>query len=176
MHLDVSIRHTPWLLSMLLTVPLLMFTACTEGGSGDDDDAAADDDDAGDDDAGDDDMWADDDDAADDDAAGDDDDAASGDPCSVSFGPPEMPVDLSGTCEEEPGDCDGGYDPMDSQGSCASGLTCCIHDDQCETALGGTCVVSDDDCESEVPPGAPGFPVLGCSQDAPVCCLPEPPQ
>jgi len=154
--------------SLLLLVPIWLTTACAGESTGDDDTAA--DDDAVDDD----DMWSDDD-AADDDAA-DDDDAAPGDACTTTFGPPEMPVDLDGTCAEDEGECEGGFDPMNSAGSCASGLTCCVHADQCEAVLMGTCAASEDDCEGEPPPEAPGFPTLGCPETTPVCCLPEPPR
>ena len=153
---------------LLLLVPIWLVAACADETTGDDDTVA--DDDVTDDD----DMWADDD-VADDDVA-DDDDASSGDACSVTFGPPEMPMDLSGTCAEDEGACEGGFDPMNSAGSCASGLTCCVHTDQCETVLMGNCAGSDDECVGEPPEGAPGFPMVGCPQDTPVCCLPEPPR
>ena len=177
MHLDVSTRRNPLpMLLALLAVPLWLFTACSEGESVDDDDATAADDDAGDDDAGDDDMWADDDDAADDDAAGDDDDDSAGDPCTVEVGPPGMQLELAGTCEDDPGLCEGGYDVMNSGGSCGNGLTCCIHDDQCESVFMGTCVATQDDCDSELPPDVPEFPEMGCPLSDPVCCVPGPPQ
>ncbi len=155
---------------LVLLVPLWLFTGCPAETTLDDDDAA-------DDDASDDDMWADDDDAADDDdVADDDDDAAAGDPCVATVGPPEMPIDLDGTCAEDDAACEGGFDPGFPEGSCASGLTCCIHTDQCETVMMGTCAASDDECEGEPPEGAPGFPPFGCPESTPICCIPEPPR
>jgi len=163
------------MLPLSLLVAGWLFAACAEEGLADDDTTAADDD-VGDDDAGDDDMWADDDDDADDDDTADDDDATAGEPCTAMFGPPGGEVYLQGTCEQDPGSCEGGHHPQEIGGTCVSGLTCCIHADQCEDALLGTCVVSQDDCDSELPPGAPDFPEIGCPQSAPVCCLPEPPR
>ena len=157
-------------MTLLFALPAVLVTACPEG---DDDDtsSAGDDDDTGS--AGDDDdLWADDDDAADDD---DDDDAASGDACSVEVGPEGMTIQITGTCQESTGDCDGGYDELNPTGSCASGLTCCVDVGQCEAAMMGTCAASEDDCEGEPPPDAPGFPMFGCPQSTPYCCLPEPP-
>ncbi len=157
----------------LLALPAFLVTACDDSGTGgnDDDDTTSGDDD----DAGDDDMWADDDDAADDDTA-DDDDAAAGDACTVVVGPEGMTIELTGTCGEDPAGCDGGYDMMNPTGSCEGGLTCCIHDDQCETAMMGTCAETEDECEGEPPPDAPGFPMMGCPSETPVCCIPEPPR
>jgi len=161
-------------LALLLLLPAMLVTACPEGddddssSAGDDDDVTAgDDDDAAADD--DDDLWAD-----DDDAVGDD-DAAAGDACTVQFGPPEDPFDLTGTCEENAEACEGGSDPMNPSGSCSGGLTCCVDTDQCETVAMGSCAATQDECEGEPPEGAPGFPELGCPQATPICCLPAGP-
>ncbi len=170
--------YRPLLATFLLTLSTALATACPGGGLVTDDDASGDDDtgSAGDDD----DMWTDDDDdddtGDDDDDTGDDDDTATGDPCTVSFGPPEMPIDLTGVCEESPDHCLGGFDPQDSAGTCDGGMTCCVDTDQCEDALMGSCAAVEDDCDGEPPPGAPGFPQLGCPSATPYCCLPEPPQ
>lgn len=153
---------------------LALVNACPGGELVGDDDVTDGDDDA----SGDDDMWTDDDDddTGGDDDTGDDDDDAVGDPCSVSFGPPEMPVDLTGSCGANPDQCEGGFDPQNGAGTCATGLTCCVDTDQCEAALAGTCAATEDDCEGEPPPGAPGFPQVGCPSEVPYCCIPGPPQ
>ena len=174
-------------LFLLIALPGVLVAACNESGTGgaDDDDDVGDDDasddDVGDDDAsGDDDMWADDDDAADDDAAdddaADDDDDAAGDACTVEVGPPGMEIPLSGTCGANAENCEGGYFDEDPTGSCGGGMTCCIDTDQCETVMMSTCAATEDECEGEPPPGAPGFPELGCPPNTPFCCVSGPPR
>lgn len=161
-------RHGLWTL-WRLTLAGLFIAALVTGCPDENDDDSAADDDASDDDASDDDIW--DDDASDDDGGDDD---ATGDACTVSFGPPEMPLVINGTCQPDPGMCDGGFDFMNPAGTCTAGMTCCIHTDQCETVLMGTCAVSGDDCEEEPPPQGE-FPPLGCPPNTPICCLGPPP-
>ncbi len=159
-----------YLAAPLSALSLLLVIGCPGGALITDDDAT-----------GDDDMWTDDDDTADDDDIGEDDDsgdddAADGDPCTTSFGPPEMPIEVTGTCGQSPDLCEGGFDPQNGAGTCAAGLTCCVDTDQCETAIEGTCAATEDECEGEPPPGAPGFPQLGCPPAVPFCCVPGPPR
>ena len=91
-------------------------------------------------------------------------------PCTVSVGPPEDTIDLSGTCLSDPADCDGGYDMMNQAGTCDSSQTCCVDTDQCETAMGATCAASSDDCEGD-PPMGDEFPQMGCPPSTPFCCV-----
>ena len=134
----------------------------------DDNDSGASDDDAVDDDAVDDD-------AADDDA-GDDDTAED---CTVAVGPPDVQIELSGSCHGDQGECVGGFNPENPQGSCGAGMTCCVDTDQCEVTMGFECAAASDDCEGEPPMGMPEFPQVGCPPETPYCCVEmgeEPPQ
>jgi len=173
-------RHGLWSLWRLALAGLFiaaLVTGCPDEADDDsaDDDDAADDDTSADDDASDDDIW--DDDASDDDASDDDggDDDASGDACPITFGPPEMPFVVNGTCQPDPGMCDGGFDMMNPAGDCTGGMTCCIHTDQCEFTLMAYCVADPEDCDEEPPPQGQ-FPMFGCPPNIPICCLGPPPR
>ncbi len=92
-------------------------------------------------------------------------------PCTVTVGPPQGGTEVDGTCESGPEDCEGGFFETNPGGDCEDMLTCCILPDQCEDTLGFECAAASDDCDGQ-PPMGDEFPMFGCPEDTPYCCVP----
>ncbi len=82
-----------------------------------------------------------------------------GDPCQTSA--LQGNLMLEGTCAATEGECTAGVSPDDAQGSCNSGLTCCLAEDACELGGSGMTNCQDTECEGILPGFQGGCPDNG---------------